>query len=273
VSTSGPDAVSEGLVAPAGPRTEPEDWRWFGRVRWLLLIAGLLAGLAAFGIGEKTHDLIPAEKVPEELAGNAVMLANVKTTTVAATRNGAITFGALGLCLAAGLGLAGGLARRSTVGMAAGGSLGALLGVAMGAGVTWALLPGFITARGDYFDYDLFISMGMHGLIWGLIGAAAGLAFAVGLGRYRLGALSLLAGLIGAVLASLAYDIIGAVCFAGADTDEPISETWPTRLMACLLVTLGAAIAVALSIPEPRPIGPAAQPEVPPPPRKSDENG
>jgi hypothetical protein len=132
-----------------------------------------------------------------------------------------------------------------------------LLGLALGAGVSLALLPWFITMRYQYFDYDLILSVLMHGLIWGLLGAAAGLAFAVGLGESRLRARALVAGFVGAVLGAIAFDLVGAVFFPMAETDEPISETWPTRLLARLLVTVATAIAVILLLPEPRPIQPA----------------
>ncbi len=205
-------------------------------------------------IGEKTHDLIPAEKVKKNVMGNTIMEPNDATNAVAATRNGAVTFGVLGLCLGASLGIAGGLARRSSGGALAGGLLGAILGLASGAGVSWVLLPRFIAVRDEYFDYDLFISMGMHGLIWGLLGAAGGVAFAVGLGRYRLSAWLLFAGFIGAILGALGYDIIGAVYFTRANTDDPISGTWQTRLLASLLATLGPAVILALCLPDSRPV-------------------
>jgi hypothetical protein len=121
----------------------------------------------------------------------------------------------------------------------------------LGAGLSLALLPWFIKARYDYFDYDLIISMTMHLLIWGLLGAAAGLAFSVGLGDARSGARSLVAGLAGAVVGAIAFELIGALFFSSANTNYPISETWPTRLLARLLVTVGAAVAVALLLPEP----------------------
>ncbi len=233
-------------------------WPWFGRARWLLLLAGLLSGLAAFAIGEFTHDLIPPEKVKQNLMGSIVWVADRTTTSVAWARNGAITFGVLGICLGGGLGVAEGLARRSTSAAITGGLVGSVLGAALGGGVSFALLPFFIDARFLHFEYELQISMAMHGLLWGLLGAAGGLAFAVGLGEDRRSAQAMIAGLIGAVIGAVAYDIIGAIVFTGANTHDPISESWTTRLMASLLVTLGAAVAMALSLPEPRPAEPRA---------------
>jgi hypothetical protein len=264
VSPVGTDVVAEDRSASEPPRDGREAWAWFGRARWLLVLAGLLSGLAAFAIGEFTHDLIPTEKVKQNLMGSIVMAPDRTTTAVAWTRNGAITFGVLGLCLGAGLGVAGGLARRTRSGAVAGGLVGSVLGAALGAGVSFALLPLFIDAQFLHFEYDLQISMAMHGLLWGLLGAVGGLAVAVGMSDYGRSAQALLAGLVGSVLGSVAYDIMGAVLFSGADTDEPISETWPTRLLASLLVTIGAAVAVALSLPEPRPAEPEPRKESPP---------
>jgi hypothetical protein len=133
-----------------------------------------------------------------------------------------------------------------------GGLLGAVLGLVLGASVSLALLPLFISMRFDYFNYDLIISMVMHGLIWGLLGAAAGLAFAVGLGEPSLRGRSLTAGLLGAMLGAIAFDLVGAVLLPMAETDQPISESWPTRLMARLLVTVGTAVVVVLILPESR---------------------
>jgi len=61
-------------------------------------------------------------------------------------------------------------------------------------------------------------------LIWGLLGASAGLAFAVGLGERRRLGRALIAGLVGAVLGAVAFEFIGAVFFTLAETEEPISK-------------------------------------------------
>ncbi len=249
----GPSAGQDVREAPQSPPGTVADPGRYGRARWLAILAGLLAGLVAFGIGEATYELIPAEKVAQNLMGSIVMVGNRATNTVADARNGAIAFGVLGLCLGGCLGIAGGLARRSGAGAVTGGLIGSLLGLALGAGISLAVLPKFISMRYDYFEYDLIIAMVMHSLIWGLLGAAAGLAFAVGLGESRSAGRSLVAGWVGAVLGALAFELIGAMVFPSANTNYPISETWPTRLMARLLVSVGAALTVALLVPGPLP--------------------
>ena len=262
MSTNEPEVPPEGQDAPGALQSRPgtvPDSGWLGRARRLAILAGLLAGLVAFGIGEATYDLIRAATVQQNLMGSIVNVPDRATTTVADTRNAALAFGALGACLGGCLGVAGGLARRSSSGAVTGGLFGVFLGLALGAGLSLALLPWFIKARYDYFEYDLIISMVMHVVIWGLLGAAAGLAFAIGLGESRAGGRSLVAGLVGAVLGAMAFELIGAVVFPTANTNYPISETWPTRLMARLLVSVGAALTVALLLPVPGP-APAALP-------------
>ncbi len=258
MSVNEPDVPPAGLDVRESTTTMPGagsvgSWPWFGRARVLAIIGGLLAGLVAFTIGEGIHEIIPTEKVQRDLMGSKIWVPTRATSTEAARKNGALIFGVLGVCLGIGMGTAGGLARRSATGTFAGATLGAVLGLALGAGVSWASLSWFITTRLDNTDYDIIISLCMHGLIWGLLGASAGLAFAVGLGEPRLLGKELMAGLVGAVLGTVVFEVIGAVAFPMAETDEPISETWTTRLMARLLVTLGTALVVVLLLPEPRP--------------------
>jgi hypothetical protein len=219
-----------------------------GRTRGLLAVGGLLAGLLAFGVGEAVYDLIPAKSVTQHALGLTKVSPTVATETVAAARNSALAFGVLGLFLGGCLGLAGGLARRSSFAVAAGG-LGSVLGFAAGIGASLALLPVCIASRIRYPDNELVISFLMHGAIWGLLGALAGLAFAVGLGERPLWVRALTAGFAGALVGAVAFDLIGVVAFPGAKTDDPISRTWVTRLMARLLVTVATAAAVSLALP------------------------
>jgi hypothetical protein len=219
-----------------------------GQTRGLLAVGGLLAGMLAFGAGEAVYELIPATSVTQHALGLTRVTPTVATETLAAVRNSALAFGMLGLFMGGCLGLAGGLARRSSFAVAAGG-VGSVLGFAAGAGASLALLPFCISSRFRYPDNDLVISFLMHGAIWGLVGALAGLAFAVGLGDRSLWVRALTAGFAGALLGAIAFDLIGVVAFPGARTDDPISRTWVTRLMARLLVTVATAAAVSLVLP------------------------
>jgi hypothetical protein len=235
------------------------------RARWWIALAGLLAGLAAFGVGEIVFDLIPTEQEQINTLGTLSMVPTAKTMRKAATRNGALTFGLLGVCLGGLLGIAGGLSRRSVSAMLAAGLLGSILGLATGAGVSFAVLPLFFRLEPVYADYDLILSMIMHASIWGATGAVAGLAFAAGLGKPNLHGRAVAAGLVGAVLGAIVFDLIGVVLVPLGNTGQPISTTWPTRLMARLLVTLAAAAFVVLLLPDSRPDTPSRQPLIAPP--------
>ncbi|MDR3632937.1 MAG: hypothetical protein P4L84_03820 [Isosphaeraceae bacterium] len=248
--------VSVAPELPGGEKEQREDQapgrgasrERLGRARGLLAVGGLLAGVLAFGVGEALYDLIPAAAVTQTALGLTRLTPTVATENAAQARNGALAFGVLGLFLGGCLGLAGGLARRSSFAVAAGGS-GSVLGFAAGVGASLALLPFCIASRIRYPDNDLLISFVMHGAIWGLVGALAGLAFAVGLGERALWVRALAAGFAGALIGAVAFDLIGVVAFPGAKTDDPISRTWVTRLMARLLVTVATAAAVSLVLP------------------------
>jgi hypothetical protein len=127
-----------------------------------------------------------------------------------------------------------------------------VLGLALGAGLSLSLLPWFLKARFADTEHDIVISLAMHGVIWGMLGAAGGLAFAIGLRDRRLPGRALIAGLAGGALGAAAFELLGAAFFTADRTGEAISESWPTRLMARLLVTLGTATLVALLLAEPQ---------------------
>ncbi len=245
--------------APARGTTAGTGRIGSGRARWIEVLAGLIAGLIAFGFGEGVYEIVPAANVQHTMGGSKVMMPNRNTRIRADARNGAVTFGVLGLCLGGCLGIAGGLAGRSPARMAIGGPLGAVLGAGLGVGLSLVVLPPALRMRDEYFDYDILISAAMHGLVWGSLGAAAGLAFAAGMGEWRRAGRYVIGGLVGAVLGTLIYEAIGAAVFSSANTGEVISKTTETRFMARLLVTAGTAVAVALLLPEPR-TEPAASP-------------
>ncbi len=234
------------------------------RARWWTALAGLLAGLVSFGLGEAVYELFPAEKVEIDIMGRKVLGPTAKTKSVAELRNGALTFGLLGACLGGFSGMAGGLARRSAPAMSVAGLLGSTLGLATGAGVSCVVLPFFLYTQPRYPEYDLILSMIMHGSIWGLTGAVAGSAFAIGLGERGLCSRTLVAGFVGAVLGAVVFDLIGGAIFPFASTDQPISTTWPPRLMARLLVAVAIVTVVHLFLPRP-PAAKDQQREVPAP--------
>jgi hypothetical protein len=240
------------------PVAVPEDHRGpHNHVRWLVLCSALVAGLAAFGIGELVYKIIPAKKILQSvmMTSAKVMAPTPATEREAAARNGALAFGALGLCLAGALGIAGGLARKSRLAALRGGLLGAILGLGLGAGTSLGFLPWFLSLQDRYGDDDLIvllISLVMHALIWGLLGGVAGLAFAVGTGEPALWRRASIAGIVGGIAGAVAFELLGGLFFPIAATHQPISETWLTRLLARLLVVLAVAIALLPSLAKPR---------------------
>ena len=99
MSSIGPNPAPESLGPQEFPHTgsvvhaEPE--RPLSVARWLLAMGGLLAGLVAFGVGEATHQLIPAKLVTFRTMGTMVTAVTAETQSVADVRNGVLTFGIL----------------------------------------------------------------------------------------------------------------------------------------------------------------------------------
>ncbi len=210
---------------------------------WRLVIAaGVAAGLAAFALGEATYRIIPARRVALNTMGTISQAVTGETQTTADVRNAALAFALQGAVLGGFLGAAGGIARRSTAAAISAGVLGAVIGAGLAAGLALVSLRAFSQARVNHSDYDMALSILMHGTIWGLTGAMAGLALAAGLGGGpRRLAEGILLGFVGAAFGALAFDILGTGLFPLAETGEPVSITWPSRLAARLLVAIATA--------------------------------
>jgi hypothetical protein len=155
----------------------------------------------------------------------------------------------LGAFLGLSLGLAGGLARRSSRAGIAAGLLGMVLGGVLGAGLSLAGSPLFFKAKNQFEDQQLILGLVLHGVIWGAIGAVGGLAFGQGLGVPGLRRHTVLGGLLGALIGTAIADFAGGAFFPLGGADQPISETWMTRVMSCLLVGIFVGLGIARSIP------------------------
>jgi hypothetical protein len=84
-------------------------------------------------------------------------------------------------------------------------------------------------------------------MLWGPLGAVGGLAVGIGRGRWGQIPSLMIGGLVGAVIGAIVYEAIGGTVTPMAGTGDAISMTWPTRLLARLLVAVGAAAAIALT--------------------------
>jgi len=150
-------------------------------------------------------------------------------------RDAMVSYGTLGALMGLGLGVAGGLIGRSGRRAGVAGTAGLVLGGLSGAGLSRWLVP-------IYFDNlnanDMTYSLEVNGGIWGAVGAAAGLAFGLGLGGSNRTLRMAVAGLGGGLLAMALFVFVGSVFLPRAMVDRPVSLTPGSRLAARLLLAL-----------------------------------
>ncbi|WP_210405691.1 hypothetical protein [Paludisphaera borealis] len=104
--------------------------------------------------------------------------------------------------------------------------------------MAWPVLSLYLDAE-DAGPGELLRSVLMHLGLWLPIGVAAGLA--LGLGEPRRIPAAVLGGLVGVALATIAYEILGSIVYPLAETGGPVALEWQPRLLATLLVAVGAA--------------------------------
>ncbi len=161
-------STPENVAAPSVLRNQPEsviDRVPLLRVKWLAAIGALLGGLVALGLDEATAELIPPETVHQTIMGQKSTVISRSTPRVI-KQSEALASGLLGACLCGFLGLAGGLARRSVSAAALWEGSGVVLGLVLGAGLSFALFPVFFWARDHYLEQEMISSLVLHGLIW-----------------------------------------------------------------------------------------------------------
>lgn len=214
---------------------------------WLwALAAGVAAGLAAWLAGELVHG---AYAPPSHLYGVLEKSAELRREhSSAQLKNATLAFGLLGAILGLFLGAAGGMARRAAGAGVLAGLVGLAAGAAAGAGMALALVPIFdrnVLLASDSLLFPLLI----HGGIWGLLGAAGGLAFGLGLGVDKASVVrGVLGGTAGALLGTVVYELLGVMLTPLAETSRPLSITPATRLLARICVTALAALGAAWAV-------------------------
>jgi hypothetical protein len=216
-----------------------------GRLLGVALVAGLLAGVAAWLVGatilESYRDAL-TPKVTREVDAELVRrFARARLTSAVGT------FTALGAIVGLSLGMAGGLARRSASAAARAAIVGCGVGSIAGLSISLLVLPNFYKAH-DPQSHDLLLPLLTLGSICSSVGAAGGLAFGIGIGGRGRWMKSLLGGLVGAALATVVYEIVGAIAFPADKTELPISQTHATRAMLHVLVAALAAVGSALGL-------------------------
>jgi hypothetical protein len=223
-----------------------------------VMAAGLLAAAGSWGVGEATVNAFPA-KLERMMTPLGPMIGTKALEQVKAdTKNATLAFAVQAVCLGVALGVAGGLARGSIVGGVLAGLAGAVLGGALALVAAAALQPIYYrNVQLDQVEQSLVVPLLVHGVIWGVAGAAGGLALGLGLnGRWNLIARLAAGGLVGALLAAFAFEVAGAMLFPEAKTTRPLSLSWESRLMARMLVSLlsaAGAIAAVASLPASKP--------------------
>jgi hypothetical protein len=230
---------------PSRPATNLATTEGQTRLVAMALVAGLLAGVAAWLVSETILEAYREILAPKVQRGAD---ANVVRRFARAQLESALgTFTALGAILGLGMGLAGGLARRSPAGGAKAALVGCVVGSAAGAIISLIVLPLFFKTH-DPQSQDLTLPLLTLGSICSAVGAAGGLAFGIGLGRQERWLKSLVGGLVGGTLAAVVYEVVGAIAFATDRTELPISQTHVTRAMLHVLIGTLAGVGAALGL-------------------------
>jgi hypothetical protein len=212
---------------------------------WILVLAGgLLAGLVGFGSGEYALQLFePSKELPPGIKGDRTLAPREHARRIRVSQDQTATFsyGVLGAFLGLALGAAGGLERRSPRAVITAALLGLLLGAVAGAGTTFLILPWYRAAYAlpspDNANQQLGLALATHGGIWMVIGAGAGLALGLGLGGRRF-ARAAFGGILGAAIAAVIYEFVGAVEFPLERTYLPTAMAPVPRLLAHLTVAI-----------------------------------
>jgi hypothetical protein len=213
---------------------------------WTTTLAGMIAGLLAFALGEVFLDWFPPRDIPQMLSGSVVMKPTVQTIAVADGQNAALTFAFFGAGLGLLIGLASQLANRANRRSWNGPATGLVLGAALGSILPLILVAPYFRLSQRYGSDDLILPLAMHGIFWGSLGAAAGLACGIASGRPGR-ARQALFGFLGACLGAAIYEVVGATMAPLAATTDPISKAWTTRLLSYVLVGTCTGAALGLS--------------------------
>ena len=238
-----PPAPIPGAVGPAASDAMPR-YPAAGRVWAVTLLAGLVGGLAAWGVGEFQYPYFSQAIAAPSMGITPEQIAAQAYNRVAEFKNTVIYYGRVGALLGLAFGLAGGLARTLLRPMAISGVLGLVLGGAAGALSSLAIV--MIRDRYPLTDPNDLVnsSLNLCG-IWGPIGLASGLALGAGLGRRGRIAGAALSGLVGALLGTGLYPIVVSAFTPTLPTTGVVGASSTARLVGALVLALCAAVAAA----------------------------
>ena len=218
-------------------RTEPEPNQIpVPRTLAAALAASLVTGGIAWAASERLRHV--------ELVQNTGKWGGAHFSISIASWNSAIAYGLLGGLLALALGAASAvlIGGRSVHRIAFAGSSGLLLGAIAGIASSFALVPVYFR---DPEHTDVTLSLLIHLGIWGAVGAAAGVAFAIGSGGRGLLARSAVGGFTGAAMGGILFDVVGSV-MPLAHTERPLSEESVTRVVAAILLAVSVSFGVVV---------------------------
>lgn len=242
-----PPAPSRGEVDPTHSGLPPAKAAISGpsgRAWVMVLVGGLLAGLASFGLGEYALELLsPSPDLPPGIRGDRdkAPVEHARRRQVSQDQVATMSYGVLGALLGLTLGAVGGMARPSSGAAITAALIGLVAGAAAGTGMTFLLLSLYHALHAnpspDNATQELYLALATHGGIWVGIGAAAGLALGLGLGGLRVGR-AIIGGMLGAAIATAMYEFGGAVGFPLEKTLEPTATAPGPRLLAHLAVAL-----------------------------------
>ena len=232
--SSRPDASSPRSASPSSP----------GRVFLIVVAAGILASLVSWRAGEALAGWFQPRRAADASNPMAVQFDSAELDRVV-VKNAALAYGVQGAVLGAFLGLAGGITRRSSRALGLAGVLGFVLGAALSAGAASASFTAYFRWL-EGREGELLPSVGAHACAWAPLGAAAGLAFGIGLGGRGRIVRATIGGMLGAAVGALLYDVIGSVAFPLGKTGEPVAAFAVARLLAHALAGLSVALAAAV---------------------------
>lgn len=237
LSPDSPSTHPAGAGPVIGTRTQ---WHWVA-----VLLAGTVAGLAAWALGETSLLRVEPVKTDVNLMGQVLQSETAETLEAAEMATALRTFGVLGALTGAALGLAGGWVRgplqRAWIPAALGLMVGAVAGAAAAVGVMT------VYQRQEQVSDDLTGPLLLHLGLWVPIGAAGGVAYALGRDGRRLLLLAALGGAVGVFLGTIAFEILGATIFPLDQTARPISSSPASRLLARLLIGMATSLGIVLA--------------------------
>jgi len=223
----------------------PVTWR-----TWALAMAGVIVGgIASVVILEML--MVSYEPSVRPDLGNRPAPEDVAKIGKAYIQRGSLSYAATGTLVGLMLGLAGGIARRSVKAAALAGLVGLLVGGIVEGGVA-RLSLWLIYMKFEPGPEEMLHSLLSHEALWDAVGLTGGLAFGLGLGGKHRWWKTAFGGLIGAAMATVVFEFLGALVFSTHGTHQPLADSLETRALAQIMIPLGTAIGAVLAARPPR---------------------